>query len=116
MQDYSKFWKDKFENEKKILNKRKEELNQFARKCSELLKKRYNVKKVYLIGSLARNNRIHNKSDIDLVVIGLPDNKYFSALNDLYKLVPKGINLDLITLETASENIKDVIEKEGILI
>lgn len=114
--DYTIYWKSKFEKEKKNLEKRKKKLLELAKFCSNFLKKEYNVDKVYLIGSLARDYKIHYKSDIDLVVVGLPDKKYFSALNKLYKLVPKGVNIDLITKETASEFMKRIIEKEGVLI
>jgi len=116
LKDYSKYWKNKFKKRKEGLQERKKMLNDFAKKCSDLLKKKYNVKEVYLIGSLIRNYKIHEKSDIDLVVVGLSDKYYFSALNDLYRLVPKGIDIDLITKETASEPMKAIIEKEGILI
>ena len=116
LNDYSKYWKNKFKKRKEGLQERKKMLNDFAKKCSDLLKKKYNVKEVYLIGSLIRNYKIHEKSDIDLVVVGLSDKYYFSALNDLYRLVPKGIDIDLITKETASEPMKAIIKKEGVLI
>ena len=116
LQDYSAYWKDKLEKKRKNLQERKKILNDFAKKCSDLLKKKYNVREVYLIGSLARNYKIHEKSDIDLVVVGLVDDKYFSALNDLFRLLPKGIDIDLVTKETVSESMKLIIEKEGVLI
>ena len=116
LNDYSKYWKNKFKKRKEGLQERKKMLNDFSKKCSDLLKKKYNVKEVYLIGSLIGNYKIHKKSDIDLVVVGLLDKYYFSALNDLYRLVPKGIDIDLITKETASEPMKAIIEKEGVLI
>jgi predicted nucleotidyltransferase len=114
--DYSTYWKNKFEKNKKSLQERKKILSEFAKKCSDLLKEKYNVREVYLIGSLARNYKIHERSDIDLVVVGLVDDKYFSALNDLYRLLPKGIDIDLVTKETASETMKLIIDKEGVII
>ncbi len=116
LQDYSAYWKDKLDKKRKNLQERKKILNDFAKKCSDLLKEKYKVREVYLIGSLARNYKIHENSDIDLVVVGLVDDKYFSALNDLYRLLPKGIDIDLVTKETVSESMKLIIEKEGVLI
>ena len=114
--DFSRYWKKKLAKRKKYLQERKKMLMNLAKKCSILLKQRFNVKEVYLIGSLARNYKIHEKSDIDLVVVGLLDKKYFSALKELYQLVPKGVEIDLITEETASKSMKTKIKKEGVLI
>ena len=116
MSDYQKYWKNKFVKREKDLEKYKKILNDLAKRCSVVLKKKYNVKEVYLIGSLISNHKIHEESDIDLVVLGLSDQYYFSALNDLYRLLPKELNIDLITKETASESMKRIIEKEGVLI
>ncbi|TFG24634.1 MAG: nucleotidyltransferase domain-containing protein [Promethearchaeota archaeon] len=114
--EYSRYWRNKTEERKKNLLKREQLLKELAKKCSVLLKQKFNVKKVYLIGSLAREHRIHENSDIDLVVVGLSDKEYFSALRELYRLIPAGINIDLITGEDASKSMKNIIEKIGVLI
>jgi hypothetical protein len=46
------------------LLKRKEKYTRMARKCSSFLKERYNIKRVYIIGSLV-NGFFHDRSDID---------------------------------------------------
>ncbi len=116
LHDYSRYWKNKFEVRRKKILKRKKMLKTLAKKCSVLLKKEFNAKKVYLIGSLTPKHRIHENSDIDLVVVGLLDEKYFSALKKLYGIVPNGVNIDLITLETSPKSMKDIIEKIGVII
>ncbi len=116
IRNYSRYWKEKVEKRKQNLQKRRKLLENLANKCSILLKKRYKVKKVYLIGSLVREYKIHETSDIDLVVVGLPDEDYFSALKELYQLLPNGVDIDLITEETASESMKIMIKKDGVLI
>lgn len=116
MRNYSRYWKEKVEKRKQNLQKRRKMLENLANKCSILLKKRYKVKKVYLIGSLVREYKIHETSDIDLVVVGLPDEDYFSALKELYQLLPNGVDIDLITEETAPESMKIMIKKNGVLI
>lgn len=113
-EEYSQYWKNRFEKKKEELKKRKQVLRECAEKCGELLKKKYGAKKVYIIGSLVRERRIHDKTDIDLVVVGLSDQQYFSALNSLYRVIPKGIDIDLITKETANDWMKKIIEKEGV--
>ena len=69
--------------------KRKALYTQIARKCTSVLGKKYNVKKVYIIGSLARGV-LHDRSDIDLVVEGLPAELYIKALTDLYDILLPG--------------------------
>ncbi len=116
IRSYSRYWKEKVEKRKKNLQKRRKLLENLANKCSFLLKKKYKVKKVYLIGSLVREYKIHETSDIDLVVVGLLDEDYFPALKELYQILPNGVDLDLITEETASESMKNIIKKNGVLI
>ncbi len=113
IRNYSRYWKEKVEKRKKNLQKRRISLENLAKKCSALLKKVYKVKKVYLIGSLVREFKIHETSDIDIVVVGLSDEDYFSALKELYLLLPNGVDIDLITEETTSESMKIMIKKKG---
>lgn len=116
LKEYSTYWEAKIEKKNQYLLERKKVLMIYAKKCSDLLKERFKVKEVYLIGSLLRDRRIHEKSDIDIVVIGLSDYKYFSALKELYQILPKGINIDLITEENASKSMREIIKMQGVLI
>ncbi len=113
---YANYWKKKIQRNKKKLKERKETLIKHAIKCSELLKAEFGVKKVYLIGSLTRGFQIHEHSDIDLVVVGLQARDYFSALNKVYNIIPAGINIDLITAESANLYMKKAIIREGVLL
>jgi len=54
-----------------------------AHKCTSILYKKYGVSKVYLIGSLAKPEDFHERSDIDLVVEGIPSRLYFKVLPEL---------------------------------
>lgn len=116
IEDYVRYWKNKIEKNKKDLREYKKKLIKSAEECAKLLKEEFDVKKVYLIGSLAQDWGIHKRSDIDLAVIGLQDNQYFNALNRLYEIVPKGVDIDLITIETASNSFKKAIKQRGLLI
>lgn len=96
------------------MNKR-EALRLLTDKCSELLKEKYRVKKIFLIGSVAKGT-IHKKSDIDLVVDGLPPALYIKALTELSDLMPTGIEINLIPFEDAFESLKEKTLKEGELV
>jgi len=114
IEPYYRYWNNKIQKRKAKLKERKQELIKYAQQCSELLKREFGVKNVFLIGSLTRDYGINEKSDIDLVVRGLSNKKYFTALNKLYDLVPNEIKIDLITEESISHSMKKKIKKEGI--
>jgi predicted nucleotidyltransferase len=73
------------------------------------LAEKFNVRGVYLFGSLAEGF-FHEGSDIDLAVEGLEPHLYFKALAELHE-VSGGFKIDLVPLESSS--YKDVILQEG---
>lgn len=93
----------------------REELRLLANKCGELLKKKYQVEKVFLIGSIVKGI-IHKKSDIDLVVEGLQPDLYIKALTELWDILPPGVEINLIPFEDAFEGLKEKTIKEGELV
>lgn|SRR2546425_1224771 len=87
-----------------FLNQNVERRNQAeiaAKKCERVLKEKFGARKVYVFGSLVGQSPWHSRSDIDLAVEGLAPGQYISALTELYELLPPGLDLDLISLETA---------------
>jgi predicted nucleotidyltransferase len=72
------------------------------------------VKRVFLIGSLARGN-FGLDSDIDLVVEGLPAEALFHAGADL-EGIAKDIGVDLIPLESATLRLRAALDQEGVLL
>ena len=94
---------------------RKEKLQKSAQKCIDLLKNKYKVKRIFLIGSLI-TGFVHERSDIDLVVEGLPTELYMKALTELWDLLPMDVELNLIPFEDAFESLKEKAIREGELI
>ena len=94
---------------------RKDKLEDAAKNCIGLLKDKYKVKRIFLIGSLVKGY-IHERSDIDLVVEGLPPEFYMKALTDLWDILPADVELNLIPFEDAFESLKEKAEKEGKLV
>jgi len=80
-----------------------------AKECAKFLAEKFNVREVYLFGSLAEGF-FHEGSDIDLAVEGLGPHLYFKALAELHE-VSGGFKIDLVPLESSS--YQDVILKEG---
>jgi len=91
---------------------RQKKLRELAGKCAELLKDEYHVNRIFLIGSLVRGD-IHERSDIDLVVEGLPARNYIKALADLWDLLPDDVELNLIPYENAFASLKEKTIAEG---
>jgi len=94
---------------------RKGELRKLAEKIAQMLKKRYKVKRVFLIGSLVKGY-IHERSDVDLVVEGLPPEFYIRALVDASDIVQWQVEVNLIPFENAFESLREKTLKEGELI
>lgn len=99
------------ETSAQIISK-KEKFLAIARKCAKILKNKYKVRKIYLIGSLV-GGHFHAESDIDLVVEGLNPELYIKALTELYDLLPIGVELNLIPFEDAFISLKEKTIKEG---
>jgi predicted nucleotidyltransferase len=91
---------------------RRKELRQLAFKIAKILKQKYKVKRVFLIGSLVKGY-VHEKSDIDLVVESLAPEMYIKALTEAYELLPQGVELNLIPFEDAFDSLKEKTLREG---
>ena len=94
---------------------RKKLLLDLAHECARVLKEKYKVKRVFLIGSLVYGI-VHERSDIDLVVEGLPPEQYIDALVDLNDILERKVELNLIPFEDAFESLKEKTLREGKLI
>jgi len=114
LDDYVAGWKRRLSADKVRRNVRVQEALSAAQRCAHLLYENYDVRKVYLFGSLNEPERFHNGSDIDLVVDGLPPHLYFKALAELWRLLPPGMELDLIPFEDADSELHERVVKEGV--
>lgn len=77
-----------------------------------LLKSKYGVRRVLLVGSLARGDA-RPGSDIDLAVEGLGQADLFRAGAELEREA-RGFEVDLVPLEDASFDFRLAAEREGI--
>jgi predicted nucleotidyltransferase len=94
---------------------RKEELRNLGKKVAQMLKEKYKVKRIFLIGSLVKGY-VHEGSDIDLVVEGLPPELYMDALVDANDLVDRKVEVNLIPWENAFESLRKKALRAGELI
>lgn len=80
---------------------RRQQAEVAAKQCERVLKETFGAQEVYIFGSLGGQSPWHSRSDIDLAVEGLAPERYIPALTACYALLPPGMELDLVTLETA---------------
>jgi len=108
--EYRSIWK-----EREAKEKRKRDLAiEKARMVAKTLKEKYNVKEVILFGSLIwRPDFLWRGTDIDLLVEGLRDEKYFEALGDI-SAISYPFHIDLIPFEKAWPSMKERALKEGL--
>ena len=92
----------------------KESAREVARKAKEILKEEFNVEKVFVFGSLAKDDQPFTRwSDVDLAVKGLPEDQFFKASARL-DYVDDQIPVEIFPLDSSEESLKKKIEKEGI--
>ncbi len=95
--------------------RRREVLIKLARECAKILKDKFHVKRVFLIGSPVYGI-VHEKSDIDLVVEGLRPELYIKALVELSDFLQWKVEVNLIPFEDAFESLKERTKEKGMLI
>ncbi len=83
-----------------------------ADKCIKVLKERFGVKEAFIAGSLRGDTPWHDRSDVDIAVEGLEPGRYIEAMEELWNLIPEGIDLDLIPLERLPKHIAAMLKGE----
>ncbi|GFP43420.1 hypothetical protein HKBW3C_02550 [Candidatus Hakubella thermalkaliphila] len=118
MRDYSRYveaWKRRATERQRELARRKEKASRQAMELARILVHEYRVQQVYVFGSLAQDDSLLTEtSDIDLAVYGLDPRLYFRALGRIQDATKFGV--DLITMESCSDSLKEAILKEGRLL
>ena len=93
-----------------MIDKKEKDLLKRASDFSHLLAKKYEIRKIYLFGSLAEGLFLRG-SDIDLAVEGMDFEDYLKALAEYREI--RGTHLDLLHLDSCKPKLKEAILKEG---
>ena len=113
-QPYIDAWRERWRQRDAQVEERRSLAREAARRMAAHLAERWGVRRVYLFGSLAGWHRFHDRSDMDIAAEGLPeDARYFRVLVELYRLLPPGMELDLVPLEEAVPALRERIVHEG---
>lgn len=87
----------------------------YVEKVASMLYQDFNVKKVYLIGSLLDFNWFHKYSDIDIAVEGLDPGEYFQAYLRIEKITD-GERFHLIDMKDINDEFIAKIREKGKLL
>src|SRR3972149_10904994 len=94
--EYSSIWKERQKEE----SKRRALAIKKAKIVAKTLKKKYQAEEVILFGSLIwRPDFLWRGTDIDLIVKGLEDERYFEILADI-SVISYPFHVDLIPFES----------------
>lgn len=113
---YIEAWRERLERQESQRRQRARSLHQVAQECVRRLVQEFGATKVYLFVSLARQSFVHDRSDVDLAVEGLDGKLYWNALSSLWALLPEGVELDLVPLESAWSSLAERVRTEGELL
>lgn len=80
-----------------------------AQQCSKILKDNFSADEVIVFGSLRGDTPWHDGSDLDLAVRGMSSDLVWEAQAQLQDLMPGWLTVDLVSLETVDERVRDRI-------
>lgn len=108
--EYRSIWEERRAEEKRKRGLAIEK----AKAVAKILMGRYKVKEVILFGSLIwRPDFLWRGTDIDLMVKGLDDERYFEILADI-STISHPFHTDLIPLDKAWPSIRERALREGL--
>jgi uncharacterized protein len=91
-QPYIDYWRDRRAAQKRQHEQLAQQARQEVGRIVELLVEQYQVQRIILFGSLARD-RFVAESDIDLAVEGLPSAPYFEILAQVNQFASRWVDL-----------------------
>lgn len=115
-EQYVEAWRERLARRQSEQQMWAQHLREAAHACARRLVRDLGARKVYLFGSLLEQDLVHDRSDIDLAVEGLEGKLYFKALRDVSRLLPAGVQLDLVLLEEARPELAGLVRTEGVLL
>jgi predicted nucleotidyltransferase len=108
--EYYSIWEERKAEEEK----RRDLAIEKAKVVAKTLKEKYKVKEVILFGSLVwRPDFLWRGTDIDLLVKGIDDERYFEILADI-SVISHPFHVDLIPFEKAWPSVKKRVVEEGL--
>jgi len=112
LEEFRAGWRARREQRERDLAGRREQALAGAYRAAALLREEYGATRVLLYGSLAHGH-FHERSDVDLLVWGVPYEAFFHAWFEAEGACP-GFALSLVQAEGAAEALVADAERYGI--
>lgn len=81
--------------------------------AARVLKSRFRVRRVILIGSLANEETFSSRSDVDLAVEGLREDDFWEAWRMVEEIIGDR-QVDFVDMENAGESVRQTIQRYGV--
>lgn len=91
---------------------RRQKAGELAKQAAIILKDKFHVKKVVVFGSLLREYCFNLWSDVDIAAWGIAP-QYTLLAMEMVRDLSQEIDINLVDIETCSQELKKVIETEG---
>jgi len=109
---YVEGWKKRMAAAQTEMAARKKAAYADAQRLAQVLREKYGCTRIVGIGSTFNEKDFTEHSDIDLVVFGIPAQKYFSISAAIGRLT--SFEVDLIPAEDARPLTRKLVEEEGV--
>lgn len=110
---YRSGWREHQKQKEQQIALRYSQAMERVRRAADHLKKNYGCR-VILFGSLIREDRFAEHSDIDIAVSGLSDRVNFWKLYSEVVDILAPFDFDLVDLENIEQEVRDYIRKGGV--
>lgn len=111
-----KAWAGKIKNRELKEQAMKAEAISKAKEIADYLKTKYDVKNIYLFGSLAWRKKFTCHSDIDLYIESFPKEKCYWEAVAKSEEIAAPYPVTIVMAENANPGMKDKIVREGLLL
>lgn len=95
-----------------FIRKRFESAWEEAKKAAAILTN-FGAGRVVVFGSLTDISSFTERSDIDLAVSGIPDEKFYAAVGAVTGAI-KGFKVDVLDMDDCKSRLKKAVERDGI--
>ncbi len=113
MDQYRRTARRREAEQKQAMVKRRESAWAVARQAAILLKEQFGATRVFAFGSLVHGAWFHARSDIDLMVVGIPPEKFWQAWAALDQ-ISSGFEVELVSENELTDSLRTVIQQEGV--
>jgi predicted nucleotidyltransferase len=113
MEQYRRTARKRENEQKQAMAQRRESAWIVAHQAASLLNEQFGATRVVAFGSLAHGAWFHARSDIDLMVAGIPPETFWRAWAALDQ-ISDGFEIDLVAADELNERLRATIAREGV--